>query len=101
MSGIEELITRDKCKKCKILEATLEYERGQKEYFTKLLMARSGIIVEHPENELDLDSYPSIRHSTTLSQLRKMAISASIRRSEESKEAREKFEREVESVSRK
>lgn len=101
MLGIEELITKDRCKKCIALQETLEYERGQKEYFTKLLMARSGIIVETPDNEIELENYPSIRHSTTLSQLRKMAISASIRRSEESKEAREKFEREVESVSRK
>jgi len=92
VSGIGE---PEECKGCKVLEATLEYERGQKEYFTKLLMVKSGIVVENPEQELDLESYPSIRHSTTLSTLRKMAITASRRQHEESDEAKKKFEESV------
>jgi hypothetical protein len=89
---VSEIGEEEECKGCRILQDSLNYEREQKEYFAKLLMTKFGIIHTESEVEDDMESYPSIRHSTTLSMLRKMAATASRRKSEESKEAREKFE---------
>lgn len=95
VDSIKIFFTPIECERCKILETSLEYERSQKEYFSRLLLLKAGVLRDDSEVELDLASYPSIRHTTTLSTMRKMARDISKKNSEESKEAKNRFEEEL------
>lgn len=87
--GTEEI---EECKSCLLLREFLDLEREKREYYEKLLLTRAGILHESAEEITDIENYPSLRHATTLSTLRRMAAATAKRKFDSSEEALEKFE---------
>lgn len=94
-NGIKVFFSVPECRECNLLREFLDIEREKREYYEKLVLTRAGILKDENEEVLDISSMPSIRRATTLSHLRRMASSGSIRRDVEDKEAKEKFEKEL------
>jgi hypothetical protein len=71
----------------------MEIER--REYYEQLLLKKTGLVQDDIEILDDLSQFPTIRRATTLSNLRNMAANIAVKRSISNKEAKDRFEAEL------
>lgn len=84
------------CKQCALLRECLDIEREKRDYYEKLLLIKSGILVSTPE-DVRPEEFESVRKIVTLSRLKHeleaSSKKAALAKEEEKTEAEIIFER--------